>query len=310
MPARSLKWGDFRLTIAIPERLGRLIRRAVPRRSRGQGHQELVIQQPPSVRIEPRDPERALAFMPPEARSSSNSHPHDIADHTWYHTIELPNGDVTPGEYDHRRLVPFYGLPDDLHGKRVLDVGSADGFWAFEFERRGAHVTALDIGKWNELDLPPSARDLAISRGLSGSVRNGFEIARRELGSEVEPLTASIYEVDPNQVGTFDLVHSGDLLLHLRDPVRALQQMRKLTSSQALISNPFSPELDIPGAGQGLTRYLGGWETVTWWLPALSTLTQMVADAGFADVEIVTTYRLAWRGAEGRYSWAVLRARV
>jgi tRNA (mo5U34)-methyltransferase len=230
---------------------------------------------------------------------------------TWYHTIELPNGDVTAGDYDHRRLVPFYGLPDDLHGKRVLDVGSADGFWAFEFERRGAHVTALDIGNWNELDLPPSARDLVISRGLSGySMRDRFEIARRELGSEVEPLTASIYDVDPNQIGTFDLVHAGDLLLHLRDPVRALQQMRKLTSWQALISDVFSPELDVLGAGQGLTRYLGGWDTVTWWYPALSTLTQMMADAGFADIEIVTTYRLAWRGAEGGKSRAVLRARV
>ena len=45
---------------------------------------------------------------------------------------------VALGEYDHRELVPHYGVPDDLAGQSCLDVGTADGFWAFEFERRGA----------------------------------------------------------------------------------------------------------------------------------------------------------------------------
>src|SRR5262245_62521924 len=56
----------------------------------------------------------------------------------WYHTIELGNGLVSRGFYDHRPVVNCYGLPDSLCGKTALDIGTADGFWAFEMERRGA----------------------------------------------------------------------------------------------------------------------------------------------------------------------------
>jgi hypothetical protein len=39
----------------------------------------------------------------------------------------------------------------------------------------------------------------------------------------------------------------------------------------------------------------GGWHDATWWSPALSTLIQMVADAGFDDVQVTTIYNLGDR---------------
>lgn len=39
----------------------------------------------------------------------------------WYHTINLGNGIVTPGMYDHRPHLHHYGLPADLHGKTGPD---------------------------------------------------------------------------------------------------------------------------------------------------------------------------------------------
>src|SRR5438067_4479740 len=62
----------------------------------------------------------------------------EVADIAWYHTIELPGGVITPGEYDTRVAARKVGLPADLDGNRCLDVGTHDGFWAFEMERRGA----------------------------------------------------------------------------------------------------------------------------------------------------------------------------
>jgi tRNA (mo5U34)-methyltransferase len=54
----------------------------------------------------------------------------------WYHRIELPGGVITPG------WAPIdpskYGVPADLHNKRVLDVGAWDGYWTFEALKRGA----------------------------------------------------------------------------------------------------------------------------------------------------------------------------
>ena len=60
---------------------------------------------------------------------------------TWYHTLELPGGDVTPGIFDLRPYVARYGIPERLDGMRALEVGTWDGFWAFELERRGPRAS-------------------------------------------------------------------------------------------------------------------------------------------------------------------------
>lgn len=71
----------------------------------------------------------------------------------WYHTIDLGNGLITPGQYDHRPLLKHYGLPDDLTGKTVLDIGPAHGFFAFEFEkRRAVRVVTVELPQWSDHD--------------------------------------------------------------------------------------------------------------------------------------------------------------
>lgn len=81
----------------------------------------------------------------------------DIGQVAWYHTMELPSG-VTPGTFDtldEREHVP---LPASLAGKRCLDVGTTDGFWAFEMERRGAaEVVAIDVDAADAMDWPARA---------------------------------------------------------------------------------------------------------------------------------------------------------
>ena len=71
----------------------------------------------------------------------------------WYHTIELAPGVVTPGWFDTRPVSAKIPMPPSLAGKRCLDVGTFDGFWAFEMERRGAAETVgidvLDPMQWD-----------------------------------------------------------------------------------------------------------------------------------------------------------------
>src|SRR4051794_41962593 len=66
-----------------------------------------------------RDPRTAIAEVP-----------------LWYHTLEVAPGVVTPGWFDLRPIVDKMPWPD-VRGKRCLDVGTFDGFLAFELERRG-----------------------------------------------------------------------------------------------------------------------------------------------------------------------------
>ena len=205
-----------------------------------------------------------------------------IAEERWYHTIELPGGMVTSGLFDHRPLLPYYGLPEDMSGARALDVGTADGFWAFEMERRGAEVVALDLPRMSDRDFPPAAKRL-VRRQADTPPGRRFELARRALGSEVELVHLAIYDIGPSRLGSFDFVHAGDILVHLRDPIAGL----------AAISS--------------VATYHGGWNATTWWVPSVQTLAQMTLDAGFADVEVRGLYRLDMHGDQG--SWrALLRA--
>jgi hypothetical protein len=84
------------------------------------------------------------------------------------------------------------------------------------------------------------------------SFRTGIDIARRRLGSSVKLVNCSNYELEPDRVGIFDLVH-GRHPSHLRDPVVALQRLRAVTSGELLFADCFDPSLDELGTGSGLT---------------------------------------------------------
>jgi len=52
-----------------------------------------------------------------------------------------------------------------------------------------------------------------------------FDLAREALGSSVRRRDMSIYELNPEVVGEFDSVYVGSLLMHLRDPIGAVQRV-------------------------------------------------------------------------------------
>jgi tRNA (mo5U34)-methyltransferase len=96
-----------------------------------------------------------------------------VGEISWYHTLELAPGLETKGWFDLRADVPRYGLPERMDGLRALEVGTWDGFWAFEMERRGAEVVALDLDDERDLDARrPGPRDGAATG--SGSRRRSW----------------------------------------------------------------------------------------------------------------------------------------
>src|SRR3954447_19575574 len=197
----------------------------------------------------------------------------------WYHTLELAPGVVTEGMFDLRPFVDRYGLPDDLTGVRVLDVGTFDGFWAFEMERRGAKVTSLDVDRTQQLDWPPRLRPREDEpRGHT------FAVAHEALGSSVERVGCSISEATPERLGAkFDLVFCGSVLIHLRDPMLALERMAGLCGGRFLLADEYSRRLSwLPIAS---AEFRGETEWSTWWRPSPRAWLSMVRCAGFEDVE-------------------------
>lgn len=328
---RRLGFNSSRVSLSaeVPASLARWLRgvqrRVSPVPAAPPAHGRVVMADTvPRVHLQERDPRALLPFFrqfqdgslnsaaastgePPSRRAAPGTGDglaQRTAEVSWYHTIELPGSVTTPGLYDHRPLVPHYGLPADLKGQRALDVATFDGFWAFELERRGAQVVATDVDRFTACDFPPQVRRLLVEEDLDRKTALGFEIAHEALGSTVERIIRNVYDLSPAEDGVFDLVHVADLLLHLQDPLAALRAIRSVTAGRAIIADCFDPDLE-----PGTTRYFGGWSSVPFWLPSLETLAQMVIDAGFTEVSILAVYTLAPRDERGRgYSRALLLA--
>ena len=134
----------------------------------------------------------------------------------WYHRISVRPGITTPGVSDGETTLGLLDLPRDCRGLRALDVGTRDGFFAFELERRGATVTAVDY----------------VSAG-----QTGFGVAADLIGSRVEFRHANVYDLSAEDLGTFDIVLFLGLLYHLPDPIQALHILRSLCRQRLCIES-------------------------------------------------------------------------
>jgi tRNA (mo5U34)-methyltransferase len=201
-------------------------------------------------------------------------------DLTWYHTLDLPGGQVTEGIFDLRPYVDRYGLPERLDGKRALEIGTWDGFWAFELERRGAQVVALDLDDESALDWPARRRPAAFPDVKRGQ---GFARAKELLGSSVERRVLSVYDATPEELGTFDVVFCGSVLIHLRDQVLALERIAALCDDLFISAEEYDRSLDLlpmPAARYRADRE----QAVVFWLPNRRAWKRMIWGAGFNTV--------------------------
>lgn len=228
-----------------------------------------------------------------------------IADLYWYHTLDLGHGVSTPGFVDNRSQVNEIGLPPSLSGKRVLDIGTFDGFWAFEMERRGAdEVVAFDLDSLEQMDIRPKFREQFVQEAIRerGTAKLGqaFALAKDILGSKVERKICNLYEISPEVAGTFDVVHCSDVIPHIRDPQLAIENIFSVTQGFAILGSAFDPELDE--LGQPLMRVCPSGGDFVWWWYSSQSLKLMMELAGFQRVEEVN--RLRVDNGAGRF-WKV-----
>lgn len=200
----------------------------------------------------------------------------------WYHSLDLAPGVVTPGWFDTRAVLDRIPFPHDLTGWRCLDVATFDGFWAFAMEARGAaEVVAIDLLDERQWDWPagsaPETVDVLSRRKQRGA---GFDVAREALGSSVERRELSVYDLDPDDIGTFDFVYLGSLLLHLQNPVGALEAVRRVCRGSLLVVDAIDIGLTVRHP-QRPVGALDGRGRPWWWKPNRAGLVRMVDAAGF-----------------------------
>ncbi|MFL6239508.1 MAG: class I SAM-dependent methyltransferase [Actinomycetes bacterium] len=205
--------------------------------------------------------------------------------HRWYHTIDLEPGVATPGWCDLRDKASVPPIPKKLKGKRALDCGTFDGFWAFELERRGAEVVAIDIDEIPPPDAPEIYRE-ETRKQMGGVVPGtGFKVLKEYFGSSVTRVSCNVYDVRPDVIGgPVDLAFMGALLLHLRDPIRALESVRKsIRPGGTFVS--FEPVSDPLEDEKPAANFYGHTTPWTFWYPNKACLLAWLHTAGFRDIE-------------------------
>ncbi len=189
-------------------------------------------------------------------------------DFIWHQRFELAPGVYTPGPNNVEFLMAEAQMPERLDGETVLDIGTTNGGVAFELERRGAgRVVAVDI-------LEPETF--------------GFHAIREILGSSVEHLKASIYELPEILGEQFDLVVFLGVVYHLRHPLLALDNVRRLTRRLAYVESAIC-DAELPAlAGESVARFYRrdelGADPTNWFSPTLTTLADWCASCGLEPI--------------------------
>jgi len=196
-----------------------------------------------------------------------------LAEKGWCHSFRLPDGTLIDGYNSLRNLHERYSrfpIPPNLSGTRVLDIGTWDGWFAFEAERHGAEVTAIDC-----IEVP-----------------NFLEI-RRQLSSRVDYRIVDLYDVPAAGLGQFDIVFFLGVLYHLKHPLLALEIVCSLTRDIALVESFVTDsgtwqehQGDIPTMEFYETDELGG-QLDNWIGPTVGCLLALCRSAGFARVDLL-----------------------
>ena len=202
----------------------------------------------------------------------------------WFHNLDLNGVATAPehflGDYPAVKWRRFSAaLPDDLHGKSVLDIGCNAGFYSMEMKRRGA---ARVLGIDSDEDYLRQACFAAEVKGLDIEFRN-----------------LSVYDV--GALGEkFDIVILMGVLYHLRHPLLALDLIREHAVRELLVFQSmqrgsadigdFAADYDFwdkeafdlpefPKLHFIEHRYAG--DPTNWWVPNRACAEAMLRSAGF-----------------------------
>ena len=206
------------------------------------------------------------------------------ADPFWYHTIEVAPGVTTPGWFDLRPVVdlcpgPTYAAsgawtwaPPTASWPSSWSAAARPRWWPWTWP-----TTASGIG-------PRTCAPAAAVHERGHRAREGRRPAHRPpaAGLRRPDPELSTYDISPETVGEFDVVVCGSLLLHLRDPMRALAAIRSVCREAFLCTNQVELRLSVLGRDIPRARLHSSGPDFQWWVPNPVANRDMVTSVGFS----------------------------
>jgi len=209
----------------------------------------------------------------------------------WFHCIDLGDGLKTKsrsaiGEPAEHPLPTWEKvkvcIPADLSGQSVLDVGCNAGFYSIELKRRGAaRVVGID-----------SQREL---------IRQA-EFVRQVLNLDIVYQRRSVYDLDPRELGQFDVTLALGLIYHCKHLVLALEKLFLVTRKLLVLETAIYPPPQTP---ESFVYPVGGTEPTlhpiayienqpeakeavyNWFLPSTAALCALLRNIGFDEVKVL-----------------------
>jgi len=158
----------------------------------------------------------------------------------FYHVIDIPGHGTTTGQWDLRGTYREYLGNLDVRGKTVLELGTASGFLCFQMEKMGADVVAFDLSpnhSWDWL-LSPTDDEAQIRRTMKRGIErcnNAFWFCHKIFNSKARLVHGTLYDI-PNELDKVDVVTLCSVLLHVRDPILAIQRAASFAKETVIIT--------------------------------------------------------------------------
>ena len=198
----------------------------------------------------------------------------------WWHRIELAPGFYSPGMVKHGEDGSNYeetrfGIPADLTGKSVLDIGGWDGYFAFACEKRKASKIVVC--------------DVPVTKGGNWGGTAGFNLAKKLLNSKVGFVEMSVIDLSPTTIGAFDITLQYGVLYHLENMLPALKATCGVTKEYTLLETATLPKAYDKSPDIALAGFLPGFveDPTNYWYPNVECLKQMLLYAGYKSVEVL-----------------------
>ena len=247
----------------------------------------------------------------------------------FYHSMDVPGHGPVEGEWDLRGGEAAYLAGVPLWGKRVLELGTADGYLTFYMEKQGADVVSFDLDADQSWDVVPFARSL---NGTGGTVQesdwvraaetfrdritglnNAYWLCHRAFESKAKMVYGNVYAI-PDEIGTVDVTTFGAILMHTKDPFGALAHAARLTRETIIVTEARG-RLHVPAAVASLSRFLprrvykpamrflpdwkGSHNADGWWRLSPEILREFMGVLGFERTQ-VTHHSQLYRGRPRR----------
>lgn len=225
----------------------------------------------------------------------------------FYHSVKLKNGEQIEGmwslDYD------CYLGDSDFRGKLVLDVGTASGGLAWAMEDRGGNVIGLDLCESASWDVIPSMQDdykatIDERKKIVKALHQAWWYCHERNQSSARAVYSHIYDI-PAGIGPVDITMFGAILLHLRDPFRALQSASALTR-ETIIVTEMLPKLSedilkLPVA-KLMPQIKGRLHPWTWWHLTPELVVQMLKLLGFGNTTVSFHKQQQMSGEQSMYT--------